>query len=214
MSSLLEKFTAVDYLDGINKYYCEHCRNYTEAEIGVVFDDIPKILIFHLKRLTTFDAYGYNRKIMTAVATCPELVLDQCALCSSRCQAKNEKYQLFAIIVHAGVSGSSGHYYSYIRVSNIDAQNHQLDAPIPSKANSEPLDKHAATPDESSSAVLTCDLPKCTVVDQSVNISNPEWVLFNDTVVKWVNDEQLLNILEPKGLNSSSTAYILIYSQI
>ncbi|RDD39856.1 Ubiquitin carboxyl-terminal hydrolase 1 [Trichoplax sp. H2] len=213
LSSLLEKFTTVDYLDGVNKYYCEHCRNYTEAEIGIVFDEIPKVLIFHLKRLTSFDAYGYNRKIMTSVVTCTELVLDQCALCSNGCKARNETYQLSAIIVHTGMSGSSGHYYSYVRVLNPDQQQRQ------DTSSSTTIDSNGnlGMPNASSSSSTSSppiNLSDSKVTSRSVNMLAPMWILFNDTVVKWVNSEQLLNILEPKGLSNSSTAYILIYTQI
>jgi len=114
-------------LTGFEKYRCDVCRTHTEAERWIQFSKIPPIFTIHLKR------FSYNpnsisnpklgnqqSKISSPVPAPSKIRFEQ--WCSQSCQHRNSLYELFAIIFHTGNSAGSGHYVSYIKVSNqIDA---------------------------------------------------------------------------------------------
>jgi ubiquitin C-terminal hydrolase len=49
---LLHAFTEVEYLRDDNKYYCDKCYRYVEAERSLHYDSLPNILTVHLKRFS------------------------------------------------------------------------------------------------------------------------------------------------------------------
>ena len=50
LSTLLHEFTKDEFLGGDNKYLCEACNHYSEAQRLIRFHELPTILTFHLKR--------------------------------------------------------------------------------------------------------------------------------------------------------------------
>nr|XP_039259147.1 ubiquitin carboxyl-terminal hydrolase 1-like [Styela clava] len=119
----LSAFTCHEILEGENKYYCDKCCRYSEGERKLQFSSLPPILTFHLKRFATSkphaggDAFcGTVSKINSCLSVPLQLCLHQ--WCSSSCGRSKEKYILFGIIIHSGVTISSGHYLSYVRLMN------------------------------------------------------------------------------------------------
>jgi ubiquitin C-terminal hydrolase len=49
----MSQFASSECLQGDNKYFCENCNTFCEAEISTCFDKLPIILTVHLKRLTS-----------------------------------------------------------------------------------------------------------------------------------------------------------------
>ena len=49
---LIEASTEVEKLLEDNKYYCEECKCYVEAERSMLYDVMPDILTLHLKRFS------------------------------------------------------------------------------------------------------------------------------------------------------------------
>ena len=56
LSWAISKFASVEKLQGDNKYFCDNCKTFTEAEISTYFDQLPQVLTIHLKRFQT--SYG------------------------------------------------------------------------------------------------------------------------------------------------------------
>jgi ubiquitin carboxyl-terminal hydrolase 36/42 len=98
LEDLLDNFQKNEYLREDNKYYCEKCKQYVNAEKCLKIKEIPNNnLIIHLKRFDNFIKKKNN------LITYPEELT-----------IKDIKYHLFGIVNHTG-SLFGGHYYSYIK---------------------------------------------------------------------------------------------------
>jgi len=52
LMDLITASTEVEKLLDDNRYYCDECKAYTEAERSIHYDVIPNILTLHLKRFS------------------------------------------------------------------------------------------------------------------------------------------------------------------
>ncbi len=59
-------------------------------------------------------AFGGVSKVNDHLATPLTLRLTQ--WCTQQCRQRKHKYALYAVVMHSGVSSSSGHYFCYARV--------------------------------------------------------------------------------------------------
>ncbi|KAM3915198.1 ubiquitin carboxyl-terminal hydrolase 1 [Leptodactylus fuscus] len=113
----ISQFASVERLVGDDKYFCENCNHYTEAERSLLFDKIPEIVTIHLKCFSAnsleFD-YGGLSKINTPLLTPLQLSLSEWSTKPSR-----DVYGLFAVVMHNGVTISSGHYTAYVKLSDL-----------------------------------------------------------------------------------------------
>lgn len=48
----IDQFASVEHICGEDKYFCETCRHYTEAERSLLFDKTPEVVTIHLKRFS------------------------------------------------------------------------------------------------------------------------------------------------------------------
>lgn len=46
------QFASVERIVGEDKYFCETCHHYTEAERSLLFDKTPEVITIHLKRFS------------------------------------------------------------------------------------------------------------------------------------------------------------------
>ncbi|PIN25571.1 Ubiquitin carboxyl-terminal hydrolase [Handroanthus impetiginosus] len=110
----LKSFTKVEKIeDQETRYTCENCKEQVSIEKQLSFDQAPSVAAFHLKR---FEADGsLVQKIDKHVAF--PLDLDLLPFTSTgKINEAELKYVLYAIVVHDGLTLSSGHYYSFIRL--------------------------------------------------------------------------------------------------
>ncbi|PHT39824.1 hypothetical protein CQW23_18678, partial [Capsicum baccatum] len=108
----LESFTRVEKLDDPEiKYTCERCKVQVSIEKQLMLYDPPSVAIIHLKR---FQNDGSVVGKVDKHVSFP-LELDLLPYTDNN-QTNNEqmKYYLYAVIVHAGSTSSSGHYYCFI----------------------------------------------------------------------------------------------------
>lgn len=96
-----------------NKYFCGNCKTYTEAKRWWQLATLPDVFTVHLK-LFAYGARlnGGGGKVPVAMA-CP-MRTKLAEWCSTKCEQREDEYQLTAVIVHEGTGASSGHYYSYV----------------------------------------------------------------------------------------------------
>ncbi|KAM4641204.1 ubiquitin carboxyl-terminal hydrolase 1 [Discoglossus pictus] len=131
----ISQFASVERIVGEDKYFCENCHHYTEAERSLLFDKIPEIVTIHLKcfaaNSSEFDCYGGLSKVNTPLLTPLNLSLEEWST-----KPTNDMYGLFAVVMHSGVTISSGHYTAYVKITDIkdieieslkDVTNHQGD---------------------------------------------------------------------------------------
>ncbi|XP_028589080.2 ubiquitin carboxyl-terminal hydrolase 1 [Podarcis muralis] len=116
----ISQFASVERIVGEDKYFCENCRHYTEAERSLLFDKMPEVITIHLKcfaaRGLEFDCYGGLSKINTPLQTPLKLSLDDWSI-----NPGNEIYGLFAVVMHSGITISSGHYTASVKITNLDS---------------------------------------------------------------------------------------------
>jgi len=119
----LRQFTLSERLSGANQYFCERCNHKRDASKQMTIFEPPLILIIHLKRfsfmsgMNEFASFGmYSRrgsgKINKHIAYDEALSLEPFM---SYKHVGGVNFSLFAVLVHAGMSMNSGHYYSYIK---------------------------------------------------------------------------------------------------
>uniref|UniRef100_A0ACD5ZPV7 Uncharacterized protein n=1 Tax=Avena sativa TaxID=4498 RepID=A0ACD5ZPV7_AVESA len=109
----LENFTEDELLDdGKKQYQCEHCRQKVVAKKRFTIDRAPNVLTVHLKRFSPFSS---REKIDKKVDFRPVLDLKPFV---SDSKGADYKYSLYGVLVHAGWSTQSGHYYCYVRTSS------------------------------------------------------------------------------------------------
>ncbi|XP_042340020.1 LOW QUALITY PROTEIN: ubiquitin carboxyl-terminal hydrolase 1 [Plectropomus leopardus] len=117
----IAQFASVERIAGEDKYFCETCHHYTEAERSLLFDKTPEVITIHLKRFSAnsldLDPYAGLSKVNTPLQTPLTLSLDE--WCTRPSSTKGQHYQLFAVVMHSGVTISSGHYTAYVRMSDL-----------------------------------------------------------------------------------------------
>ncbi|KAM9324126.1 LOW QUALITY PROTEIN: ubiquitin carboxyl-terminal hydrolase 1 [Gastrophryne carolinensis] len=120
----ISQFASMERIVGEDKYFCENCHHYTEAERSLLFDKIPEIVTIHLKcfaaNSSEFDCYGGLSKVNTPLLTPLQLSLEEWSSKPSK-----DIYGLFAVVMHSGVTISSGHYTAYVKLN--DLNNFELD---------------------------------------------------------------------------------------
>ncbi|KAL2545363.1 ubiquitin carboxyl-terminal hydrolase 21-like [Forsythia ovata] len=111
----LQSFTKVEKIeDPETKFTCEECKEQVSVEKQLVLDHAPSIAAFHLKRFKNDGCVV--EKIDKHVAF--PLELDLLPFTGSGKTSDAElKYELYAVVVHVGITSTSGHYYCFIRVS-------------------------------------------------------------------------------------------------
>lgn len=153
----ISQFASVERIVGEDKYFCENCHHYTEAERSLLFDKIPEIVTIHLKcfaaNSSEFDCYGGLSKVNTPLLTPLQLSLEEWSTKPSR-----DIYGLFAVVMHSGVTISSGHYTAYVKLSNLNLQVDEIKAPASHHElmKTEPLtEEEARTSDENYDSEVT-----------------------------------------------------------
>uniref|UniRef100_A0A8C5PII7 Ubiquitin carboxyl-terminal hydrolase n=1 Tax=Leptobrachium leishanense TaxID=445787 RepID=A0A8C5PII7_9ANUR len=114
----ISQFASVERIVGEDKYFCENCHHYTEAERSLLFDKIPEIVTIHLKcfaaNSSEFDCYGGLSKVTTPLLTPLHLSLEEWST-----KPTKDRYGLFAVVMHSGVTISSGHYTAYVKITDL-----------------------------------------------------------------------------------------------
>ncbi|CAL5328127.1 unnamed protein product [Camellia sinensis] len=119
-------FTAKEYLDGgEGQYQCQRCKQNVKALKQPSIHKAPYVLAIHLKR---FGTYQPGQKIDKKVLFGPTLDLKpfvtapygkQCDIGIWNMYWDGDlKYTLYGVLVHAGWSTHSGHYYCFVRTSS------------------------------------------------------------------------------------------------
>ncbi|KAI9125020.1 hypothetical protein K1719_003636 [Acacia pycnantha] len=108
LPSALASFTKVEQIDA--KISCDSCKEEVFMEKRLILDQTPSVAAFHLKRFKTDGIYV--EKIDNHVDFPLELDLQPYTNCNEAL-----KYDLYAIVVHVGLSSTSGHYFCFVRTA-------------------------------------------------------------------------------------------------
>ncbi|KAI7817324.1 hypothetical protein BC939DRAFT_402759 [Gamsiella multidivaricata] len=104
-------YTRPEILTKSNQYKCDKCKVLVDARKQMTIYEAPKVLSVHLKRFTFT-----GQKIGRHVRFDTELELN--SVMSTNKKHPQLLYSLYAVLVHAGGSCHSGHYYCYVKSSN------------------------------------------------------------------------------------------------
>ncbi|KAI3814673.1 hypothetical protein L1987_14317 [Smallanthus sonchifolius] len=106
-------FTAKEQLDnGAKQYQCQQCKQKVKALKQLTIHKPPKVLTVHLKR---FGSHMSGQKIDKKIQFGPTLDLRPFV---TGPYDGDLKYTLYGVLVHAGWSTHSGHYYCFVRTSS------------------------------------------------------------------------------------------------
>ncbi|XP_071606076.1 ubiquitin carboxyl-terminal hydrolase 1 [Heliangelus exortis] len=116
----ISQFASVERIVGEDKYFCENCHHYAEAERSLLFDKMPEVITIHLKCFAAsgleFDCYGGLSKINTPLLTPLKLSLEEWST-----KPTNDTYGLFAVVMHSGITISSGHYTASVKITDLNS---------------------------------------------------------------------------------------------
>ncbi|KAL4589899.1 hypothetical protein LXL04_002811 [Taraxacum kok-saghyz] len=106
-------FTAKEQLDGgAKQYQCQQCNQKVKALKQLTIHKAPNVLTVHLKR---FGSHMSGQKIDKKIQFGSTLDLKPFVTGS---YDGDLKYTLYGVLVHAGWSTHSGHYYCFVRTSS------------------------------------------------------------------------------------------------
>ncbi|KAK6151600.1 hypothetical protein DH2020_014235 [Rehmannia glutinosa] len=109
----LAHFTTKEQLDGgAKQYQCQQCKQKVRALKQLTIHKAPYVLAVHLKR---FGSHAPGQKIDKKIAFGPTLDLKPFV---TGPYDGDLNYTLYGVLVHAGWSTHSGHYYCFVRTSS------------------------------------------------------------------------------------------------
>ncbi|OCT92107.1 hypothetical protein XELAEV_18015164mg [Xenopus laevis] len=111
INQALEQFIDPEVLGGKNCYKCSSCNTMTTAVKGYSIHQTPNVLTLSLQRFDNLSMTKIRRKIQY-----PEFINIRPYTSSS--DGKPVTYSLYAVLVHAGTSCNSGHYYCFVKAPN------------------------------------------------------------------------------------------------
>ncbi|KAK9667835.1 hypothetical protein RND81_13G014200 [Saponaria officinalis] len=111
LESALKSFTTVENLQD---FTCGSCNEKVRVEKQLLLDQGPSVAALHLKR---FKSDGIRTEKIDKMVKYPlEFDLEPYTN-GARNDNENLKYELYAFVVHIGLSSTLGHYFCYIRTS-------------------------------------------------------------------------------------------------
>ncbi|CAL0314150.1 unnamed protein product [Lupinus luteus] len=110
LPSALESFTKLEHIEA--NFKCDGCKEEVSLEKQLLLDQTPSVAAFHLKRFKTDGTYV--EKLDKHVDFPLELDLQLYSV-SNQNSIEPMKYDLYAVVVHLGLSATSGHYFCYVR---------------------------------------------------------------------------------------------------
>lgn len=112
LSAVLNSFSERELLNHANKFYCDNCLTYQEAERRLTIYQAPPILILHLKRFKYIEKLGRFIKLNTRVPFPLDLRLSNMSVDTPQV---DPHYVLFAVVVHVGSGPNQGHYITIVK---------------------------------------------------------------------------------------------------
>ncbi|KAJ2787748.1 hypothetical protein GGI15_000449 [Coemansia interrupta] len=110
ITKALRGFTRPEMLTKSNRYKCDKCAKLVDATKQMTIYRLPRILTLQLKRFSTFGGGKINRYIEF-----PLNLNMKSYVSKTTSETGPYDYSLYAVLVHAGGTARSGHYYCYAK---------------------------------------------------------------------------------------------------
>jgi ubiquitin carboxyl-terminal hydrolase 36/42 len=114
VKAALRHFTAIEKLDHLNAWKCTSCGKPSRAEKGLTIAECPNVLMIQLKR---FDIMFGKIKRHIEFPRALDIASGMSKNAEDRRRGRT-KYELHAVLVHAGFSTDCGHYYAFVKGSS------------------------------------------------------------------------------------------------
>lgn len=108
----LRCFSNTETLCSDNKFKCDNCCSYQEAQKRMRVKKLPMILALHLKRFKYMEQYNRHIKVSHRVVFPLELRLFNT---SDDALNPDRLYDLSAVVIHCGSGPNRGHYISIVK---------------------------------------------------------------------------------------------------
>ncbi|CAG9799497.1 unnamed protein product [Chironomus riparius] len=108
----LRCFSNTETLCSDNKFKCDNCCSYQEAQKRMRVKKLPMILALHLKRFKYMEQYNRHIKVSHRVVFPLELRLFNT---SDDAVNPDRMYDLTAVVIHCGSNTNRGHYISIVK---------------------------------------------------------------------------------------------------
>lgn len=115
VTACLRQFSASEMLCERNKFNCDNCGGFHEAQKRMKVKKLPKILALHLKRFKYTEDLQRNVKLFHRVVYPRYLRLFNT---THDAQDPEKLYELYAVVVHIGGGPYHGHYVSVVKTEN------------------------------------------------------------------------------------------------
>jgi hypothetical protein len=102
------RYTTTEDLVRENQYKCEKCNRLRDAQKKVTIKKTPQVLTIQLKR---FGFFSYSGSKVTRHIRYPEVL----KLRPFSSDQQDATYNLYGVLVHAGHTCNSGHYYAFVK---------------------------------------------------------------------------------------------------
>nr|CAG4636183.1 EOG090X06IH [Eubosmina coregoni] len=106
----LRTFSSTETLCTDNKFKCDICSSYQEAQKCMRVKKLPVILALHLKRFKYVEQYNRHIKVSHRVVFPLEL-----RLFNTSEECPDRLYDLVSVVVHCGSGPNRGHYISIVK---------------------------------------------------------------------------------------------------
>jgi ubiquitin C-terminal hydrolase len=207
----LDKFAAPETLDDDNMYQCDGCKQKIKAVKQLRVREAPQTLVVHLKRFRFADSYAAKDNTHVAFEDLLDLGPYCCAPTDGDSHANGPVYALTGVLVHAGASAHSGHYYCYIRPPVHSRWRDELIQEVTEKDEDTQVVATAGTAvtvendvTEASTFIQGRMYKHCSIYEDGTSLLGNQWVLFDDERVS----------VEPDDFVKSKQAYMLFYDQV
>lgn len=115
VTACLRQFSASETLCERNKFNCDNCGGFHEAQKRMKVKKLPKILALHLKRFKYTEDLQRNVKLFHRVVYPRYLRLFDT---THDAQDPDKLYELYAVVVHIGGGPYHGHYVSIVKTEH------------------------------------------------------------------------------------------------
>ena len=119
-SSILE-YLKEEHLENDNQYFCNNCQLKQDAIRQIVLKELPPCLSIQLLRFVYDRASQRKHKINTNLSFPETLDFSSYVSLSEKANSTNLEYRLSAVLLHRGLSASSGHFVAHILDSSTNS---------------------------------------------------------------------------------------------
>lgn len=219
LPKLMESFSEVERLRGDNKYFCDKCQHHVEAERSLHYNVLPDILCVHLKRFSASSGtFGYVSKINDHVKI-PLFLPCLRHKCPRPCSRADHRYQLYGLIAHAGVTLTSGHYLTYVKINGsqqqcpVIGQDEYNQSPSKSTSTNSHLGSQSQRALISSPGSLQSRSPSKFLIIPSEKYDGC-WLECDDEAIKVHSEEEFCQMLKGEEGSLLGTPYVLFYHRV